>query len=90
MRRTCASLLITYIAAYHIIRKDFFMLRKVIFFISARCVLSYLIGKKVAKVMVMTSVTNSYRFNSLTCSLFAFLYFPHAKNLSYEQIANLQ
>jgi len=42
------------------------MLRKAFFFISARCVLSYLIGKKVAKVTVMTSVTNSYRFNSLT------------------------
>lgn len=82
MRRTCVSRkLITRIVAYRIVRKDnFFMLRKAIFFIIARCVLSYLIGKKVAKVMVMTFVTNSYRFNSLTCSLFVFLYFPHAKN----------
>jgi len=69
------------IAMYCSVRKDFFMLQKAIFFISALCVLSYLIGKKAAKVTVMY-VRNKTRIvlMSLTCLLFVFLYFPYAKN----------
>lgn len=67
-----------------IIKKDsFFKLRNIIFSISVYCTLSYLIGKKVAEVMVTRRLQREPFAFQCSLTVYSF-YFPRMKNWTYD------